>query len=80
MGAEDELEIDVKIDEIQAGDIFLLCSDGLYREISEQGIMQLMSATDNCTSITNSLLETALNHGAKDNVTVSVVQISDAYS
>ncbi len=80
VGGEDEMQIDLKVDEIQADDIFLLCSDGLYREVSEADMTQLMSRGDDCASMTKNLLESALNNGARDNVTVSVVQIKDAYA
>ncbi len=80
VGGEDEMEIDLKIDEIQADDIFLLCSDGLYREVSEADMTQLMSRGDDCATMTKNLLESALNNGARDNVTVSVVQIKDAFA
>lgn len=79
VGADNEMEIDIKIDEIQHGDSFLLCSDGLYREVSEAEMIHLMSRGDDCASITKNLLDSALNNGARDNVTVSVVQIKDAY-
>ena len=79
VGGEDEMQIDLKVDEIQADDIFLLCSDGLYREVSEADMTQLMSRGDDCSSMTKNLLESALNNGARDNVTVSVVHTKDAY-
>jgi protein phosphatase len=80
VGGEDEMQIDLKVDDIQADDIFLLCSDGLYREVSEADMTQLMNRGDDCASMTKNLLESALNNGARDNVTVSVVQIKDAYA
>jgi serine/threonine protein phosphatase PrpC len=80
VGGEDEMEIDLKVDEMQADDIFLLCSDGLYREVSEADMTQLMSRGDDCSTMTKNLLESALNNGARDNVTVSVIQIKDAYT
>lgn len=79
IGAQDELEVDVRIDEMQDGDSFLLCSDGLYREVSEEEFTQFMSRDDDSTTIANKLLEQALAREAKDNITVSVVQIKDAY-
>lgn len=79
IGGEDELNIDVKLDEIQDGDIYLLCSDGLYREVSEEKIIQIMSSGDDSNIMTKKLLECALNNGAKDNVTASVIQIKEAY-
>jgi len=80
VGGVDEMEIDLKVDEIQADDIFLLCSDGLYREVSEAEMTQLMSRGDDCFTMTKNLLDSALNNGARDNVTVTVVQIKDAYA
>ena len=79
IGAQDELEVDVRIEDMQDGDSFLLCSDGLYREVTEDELTQLMSGGDDSTTITNNLLERALSREAKDNITVSVIQIRDAY-
>lgn len=79
IGGEDELNVDVKLDEIQDGDIFLLCSDGLYREVAEEKMLELMSNGDDSNTMTNNLLENALNNTAKDNVTVSVIQIKETY-
>jgi len=79
IGAQEELNIDVKVEEMQDGDCFLLCSDGLYKELSDEEIIQLMIQSDDCASITNNLLSQALLKDAKDNITLSVVQIKDAY-
>lgn len=79
VGAEDDLEIDLLFDEIQNGDRFLLCSDGLYREINLEDITDLMGHEDDCFTVTNSLLKSALDNGANDNVSVSVVHIKEAY-
>jgi protein phosphatase len=80
VGGEDEMEIDLKVDEIQADDIFLLCSDGLYREVSEADITQLMSRGDDCVTMTKNLLDSALKNGARDNITVSVIEMKEAYT
>lgn len=79
IGGEDELDIEVKLDKIQDGDIYLLCSDGLYREVFDEKITQIMSSGDDSNTMTKKLLECALNNGAKDNVTGSVIQIKEAY-
>ena len=80
IGAQQELEIDVKIEEMQDGDCFLLCSDGLYKELTEQEIREIMNVNSDCASISNTLLNQALNRDAKDNITVAVVEISDGYT
>jgi len=80
IGAQDELEIDVKVEEIQDGDRFLLCSDGLYKELSDAEITQLMTQNYDCANIANNLLTQALSREARDNITLSVVHIQDAYT
>ena len=79
VGGDDQLEIDLKIDQICKDDIFLLCSDGLYQEVSSEKISQLLDQGDDCTTMTKNLLKNALAGDAKDNITVSVVQISEVY-
>jgi len=79
VGGEDQLEIDLQIDQMCKDDIFLLCSDGLYREVPPEKISQLLSQKDDCTTMTKNLLQNALTGSAKDNITVAVVQISEVY-
>jgi serine/threonine protein phosphatase PrpC len=78
IGAQNELSIDVRIEEMRDGDSFLLCSDGLYREVSLEKMTQLVTTNSDSATISKQLLNSAIEHGAKDNVTVSVVQINNA--
>ena len=77
VGAEDDLEVDCRIDTMHDSDVYLLCSDGLYREVSDEKIMYSMSIAD-CDNSAKHLLNLALEGGAKDNITVSVVRIKTA--
>jgi len=79
VGVEDELIVDIKIEDIQADDTFLLCTDGLYREVLNEDILKIINCSDNCPEMTKNLLTHALDNGAKDNVTITVVQIKAAY-
>ncbi|MEE9491887.1 MAG: protein phosphatase 2C domain-containing protein [Gammaproteobacteria bacterium] len=73
VGAEKALYIDVELEEIFDGDRYLLCSDGLYKEISEQEIAeQLMQG--NCQEVCDRLLDIALQRGVNDNVTIIVIE------
>lgn len=73
IGASNELHIDIDATGVQAGDTFLLCSDGLYRHISDQEIYQHLTM-DNIEDACNQLLSLTLDRGAKDNVTIIVVR------
>lgn len=72
IGAADSLELDVKITSLSEDDVFLLCSDGLDKEVSFQEIEQIMQ-THPLADIADTLVQKVLERGARDNVTVIVV-------
>ncbi len=73
VGAEDELNLDEQCYNLEEGDIILLCSDGLNKEMPDQEIAQVLSEND-YKSAAAILIETSLERGARDNVTVAVVE------
>jgi serine/threonine protein phosphatase PrpC len=60
--------------EVEPGDIFLLCSDGLTRELSDAQVQSLLAINlplpDRCTR----LIEAAKKAGGHDNITAILVQ------
>ena len=73
VGGEGSLALDVRRDKVLLGDRYLLCSDGLTRELSDAEIAIAMAATD-VQSCAKKLIEATLRAGARDNVTVVVVE------
>ena len=74
VGASESLYIDITVLDLQHGDTYLLCSDGLYGALSEKDISEQL-VQDSVESITDTLIKSSLAAGAKDNVTVTVVKI-----
>lgn len=74
VGAHEELLLDEIVGKTETGDIFLLCSDGLYNELSF-GEMENLIKQSNISDINKALIHSALIRGAKDNVTSVLVQI-----
>lgn len=74
VGASDQLLLDVEITPIQAGDLLILCSDGLEREVAEEEMSRLHGDWD-ASRLSRDLLERALAYGARDNVTVITVGV-----
>jgi serine/threonine protein phosphatase PrpC len=72
VGGEDTLLLDVRRDRVHLGDRYLLCSDGLTRELSGERIAALLSEGE-AQQAAHSLIEATLQSGARDNVTVVVV-------
>jgi protein phosphatase len=73
VGGEDTLRLDVRRDRVRLGDRYLLCSDGLTRELKDDRIAQLM-AGDNVNQCVAALIDATLEAGARDNVTVVVIE------
>ena len=72
IGGLDELETDVNFVDVSAGDRFVLCSDGLYRALSDAEIQGHLAEGDPWT-VVSAMLKHALNAGATDNVTAVMV-------
>lgn len=73
VGGDSDLELDHAIIEAEDGDTFLLCSDGLTKEVSLTEIGDLLSGGTPKECVTR-LMKLALERGARDNVTAIVVQ------
>ncbi len=74
VGAYSELELDVGYVELKEGDCFLLCSDGLNKEVTDIEIAGLMRS-DDALGVTQQLIDLSLERGARDNVTVVTIQL-----
>ena len=75
VGGEGTLTLDMRRDRVRLGDRYLLCSDGLTRELNEAQISAAMAAPD-VKSAARMLIDATLQAGARDNVTVVIVEAS----
>ncbi len=58
------------IDDVDDGDIILLCSDGLTDMLSDDEITAILSTGDSAQTVASKLVRKALEVGGKDNITV----------
>jgi type VI secretion system protein ImpM len=72
VGAADELELDCNLFDVKQGDLFLLCTDGLDKEISFAEIAFIMKNYAH-EDIVNILINKVLERGARDNISLIVV-------
>jgi serine/threonine protein phosphatase PrpC len=75
VGVDPALELEVISFRLQSGDVLLLCSDGLYTELNADAIMQVLAQDGDCTHKAQALIEGVLEGRARDNVTVTVIEI-----
>lgn len=75
LGIDDEVDLDMWQFDPVMGDRFVVCSDGLVREVSDEAIAHRLAAGDPATVVAERLLEDALAAGASDNVSVVVLDL-----
>ncbi|MEM7324687.1 MAG: protein phosphatase 2C domain-containing protein [Actinomycetota bacterium] len=76
VGIGSEVEVDrFPIPEPMIGDRFLLCSDGLFNELPEEQILEILLDAGDVNTTAKSLIEAALETPCRDNVTVAVVDV-----
>jgi len=73
VGTSDELCIEYDVFNVQVGDVFLLCSDGLYNAVDSENISESLKA-DTPEHTVDTLIQQALENEARDNVSVIVVK------
>lgn len=71
VGGHGPLHLDVVVFDLEAGDRFLLCSDGLYRELGQADIEAHLDGE--LDDVADQLMQACLNGVAQDNVSLVVV-------
>jgi serine/threonine protein phosphatase PrpC len=78
MGIDPDLEVDVFELDIEDGDRFIVCSDGLVDEADDDAIEMAVRTSADPQDLADSLVILANSNGGRDNITVVVVDFSDA--
>ena len=74
VGLRPELQPSVGECPFGAGDLMLLCSDGVHGSVSDDTLGQLLASRKPVTALAESVVREALAHGATDNVTAVVIR------
>jgi protein phosphatase len=74
VGSQRSVSTEISEFETTSGDLFLLCSDGLTRELPDGRIETILNETDDLDSICKRLIDAANDAGGRDNVTCVVVR------
>ena len=75
VGSQDEVEADIIQQDLLAGDLLLLCSDGLTAMVDDQNILETLRGTDaDLQRGCQALIDLANEHGGDDNITTILIQ------
>jgi serine/threonine protein phosphatase PrpC len=75
LGAELFVSVDVVRRQLRKGDCIVLCSDGLWSELSREEIAETVGASADPAVAAESMIRVALSRDAADNVSVVVVRV-----
>ncbi len=79
VGGQSRLYLDLALFDVAAADTLLLCSDGLYRELSHACLADVLSDAG-LDDVARTLLDRTLAGDARDNVSIVVVRPADVLS
>jgi len=74
VGSQRSVSTEIGEVEAEPGDLFLLCSDGLTRELSDARIEAILRQAGDLDTICQRLVESANDSGGRDNITCVVVR------
>jgi protein phosphatase len=75
VGTEKDIDIDVFRVELKSGDKIMMCSDGLWGEVEDRDMENLMNTYTDPRIASRELVRAAHHGGGKDNVTLVIVEI-----
>jgi serine/threonine protein phosphatase PrpC len=75
LGVEPEVPVDLFIEEARPGDRFVLCSDGLPRDVNDAVISAVLRRLSDPSEAAKELVDEAMRRGGNDNITVVVVDV-----
>lgn len=75
IGTQDTVAEEILEIETEPGDVFLLCTDGLTREIPEEAIARVLGAGQDLQRAVERLVEEANEAGGRDNITCLLVHV-----
>lgn len=77
VGVSPVVDVDLFEREWVAGDILVLCSDGLHGAVDDEDIISVLSTNRSLENMCEILVQLALDNGGTDNITVILVTLEE---
>ena len=75
LGAEESVEADMKVIEVEDGSAFLLCTDGITRHLPDAELRELLTSDGTPEQLCEEMKRRCYQRGAEDNLTAVIVQV-----
>lgn len=77
LGAEPTVEPDFFRVEIAKGDVLVMCTDGLYDEVENGEMMEILDREESMSAACTELINRANKNGGHDNITVICLKVTE---
>ena len=79
VGMTESVELEKTPVDVRSGDLFLICSDGLTKMVSDKAVAKILKhgAQDPAGALAQTLINAANEEGGRDNVSVVLVRVGD---
>jgi serine/threonine protein phosphatase PrpC len=77
LGMRDTVQVDIRREAIQDGDVYVLCSDGLSGMVRDPNILELVLTASDLEQAVGGLVDAANRSGGVDNITALLLQCSN---
>jgi protein phosphatase len=77
LGPEPDVQVDVQAYQARAGDVFMVCSDGLTSMVPEARVRELLTAAGSLEQAGRELIAAANDAGGRDNITVILFRLEE---
>ena len=74
VGLEPTVEVEIREEKLQVGDLFLICSDGLTNMVTESRIHEVLRGGGSLKRLCEILLDEANQNGGRDNISCVLVR------
>lgn len=77
LGVDDTVLLDLSEYEVQPGDLYVMCSDGLSDMVDDAEIANIVDGEQTMDEKCDALIDAANRHGGRDNISVLLVQVGN---
>jgi serine/threonine protein phosphatase PrpC len=75
LGSKEAVEPSLLVETLQAGDLYLVCSDGLWGSVSDEKMKSIIKSTTDIEAACQLLIDAANEAGGPDNITSVLVRV-----
>ena len=77
LGVENDVRLELHAHDVESGDVYLMCSDGLSDMVDDASIARILYNGTSLDQMSQQLVCQANENGGRDNITVLLIQAAD---